>query len=66
MTKPDRSDDDDFYDQGFDRKGFVSVWAGKIEPRLESEIDVLQDLCGVGYYRLSDQEGNNFDFEEVK
>ena len=65
MTKPDRSDDDDFYDQGFDRKGFVSVWAGKIEPRLESEIDVLQDLCGVGYYRLSDQEGNNFDFEEV-
>ena len=65
MTRPDRSDDDDFYEQGFNRDGFVSVWAGKTDPRLEPEIDVLQELCGVGYYRLSDQEGNNLDFEEV-
>lgn len=65
MTKPDRSDDDDFYDQDFERDGFVSVWAGELAPRLGHEVDVLQERCGVGYYRLSDQEGNNFDFEEV-
>jgi hypothetical protein len=33
---------------------------GEIE---EKNVDVLQDLCGVGYYRLSDQESKNFNFD---
>lgn len=27
------------------------------------EIDILQENCGVGYYRLDDQESNCFNFE---
>ncbi len=59
----DYSDDDDFYTQNFQRDGLVSVWAG-LKPGT-GEVDVLQDLCGVGYYRLSDQEGNSRDCREV-
>lgn len=65
MTTPDRSDDDDFYTQDFERDGFVSVWVGKTDPRPAPDIDTLQELCGVGYYRLSDQESNHVDFREL-
>ncbi|WP_426318767.1 hypothetical protein [Pseudoduganella sp. R-43] len=61
----DYSDDDDFYGQGFQRQNKVSVWVGLDGSRGEPELDVLQDLCGVGYYRLSDQEHYNFDFAAV-
>ena len=61
----DYSDDDDFYGQDFQRQNKVSVWVGLDGSRGEPELDVLQDLCGVGYYRLSDQEHYNFDFAAV-
>lgn len=53
------SDSDEYYTQGFERDGVVSVWVG-LEPvgPEDAEVDVLQDLCGVGYYRLDDQEAN--------
>lgn len=41
----------------------VSVWIGLTGGSGEPDLDVLQDLCGVGYYRLSDQEHYNFDFD---
>ena len=44
-------DEDDFYGQGFERKGLVSVWLGtKPVGRVNPKLDVLQDLCGVGFY----------------
>ncbi len=57
MALRDHSDDDDFYSQGFERIGVVSVWAGLRPAGDRADVDVLQDLCGVGYYALSDQEG---------
>ncbi|NHZ63645.1 hypothetical protein [Massilia genomosp. 1] len=65
MTTPDRSDEDDFYTQDFERDGFVSVWVGKTDARHAPRVDILQELCGVGYDRLDDQEANSFDFDEV-
>lgn len=41
----------------------VSVWIGLTDDEGEPDLDVLQDLCGVGYYRLSDQEHYNFNFD---
>ncbi len=41
----------------------VSVWVGLAGDQGEPDLDVLQDLCGVGYYRLSDQEHYNFNFD---
>lgn len=65
MARRDYTDDEDFYSQGFDEKDVVSVWLG-LKARTEDEnIDTLQDLCGVGYYRLSDQESNSFNDEEA-
>ena len=63
MVRRNYSDDDDFYTQGFEKKGVVSVWLGMEGELAEKNIDTLQDLCGVGYYRLSDQEGKCFNFE---
>ncbi|BCL99361.1 hypothetical protein ACNRBS_04365 [Ralstonia pseudosolanacearum] len=63
MARRDYSDDEDFYSQGFERKGVVSVWLGLKDRGEESDVDTLQDLCGVGYYRLSDQESNSFNYE---
>lgn len=65
MAKRDYSDEPDFYGQGFAKEGFVSVWAGSTGADGDPDEDVLQDLCGVGYYRLSDQEGRCFDYELV-
>jgi hypothetical protein len=28
-------------------------------------VDTLQDSCGVGYYRLSDQESNHLDYQLI-
>lgn len=65
MATRDYSDDDDFYSQGFDKKGLVSVWVGLSGKRGIPNLDILQDLCGVGYYRLSDQESFNNGFQLV-
>lgn len=52
-------DEDDFYGQGFGRDGVVSVWAGTIPAGgLAPNVDILQDLCGVGHYSLDQQEVN--------
>lgn len=66
MATRDYSDDDDFYDQGFDKKGVVSVWVGLGGRTGIPDLDILQDLCGVGYYRLSDQESFNHGFQLVE
>lgn len=65
MAIRDYSEEDDYYDQGFHKEGLVSVWVGLSADDGEPDLDVLQDLCGVGYYRLSDQEHYNFGFELV-
>jgi hypothetical protein len=50
-------DEDDFYGQGFEREGVVSVWLGTEDPGVvDPKLDVLQDLCGVGYYNLDSTE----------
>ncbi len=65
MPLCDHSDDHDFYTQGFERNGVVSVWAGLRPADDRADVDVLQDLCGVGYYALSDQEGQASDGDAV-
>jgi len=57
MARCDYSDDDDYYSQGFEREGVVSIWLSSAEVD-DTETDVLQDLCGVGYYNLDNQESN--------
>ena len=55
-------DEDDFYGQGFERAGVVSVWLGTEPPgTVDPNLDVLQDLCGVGYYSLDSNEVNLLD-----
>jgi hypothetical protein len=55
-------DEDDFYGQGFERPGVVSVWLGTEPPgAVDPNLDVLQDLCGVGYYGLDSNEVNVLD-----
>ncbi|MBN3725677.1 hypothetical protein [Burkholderia sp. Ac-20379] len=66
MALRDDSDDEDFFGQGFAQEGMVSVWlfveaVRDVAPRT----DTLQDLCGVGYYRLSDQESFYYDHRLV-
>lgn len=63
MAFRDYSEDDDYYEQGFYHEGLVSVWLGLGGD--QGEADVMQDLCGVGYYDLSDQEIYHFDFKLV-
>jgi hypothetical protein len=65
MPLRDYSEDEDFYTQGFESTGEVSIWLGYSQDADEST-DVLQDLCGVGYYSLDDQEANCFSFELTK
>jgi len=50
-------DEDDFYGQGFGKEGVVSIWIGLSKPgSVDPKADILQDLCGVGYYSLDQQE----------
>jgi hypothetical protein len=50
-------DEDDFYGQSFQRDGVCSVWLGTTPAgTYEPNVDILQDLCGVGYYSLDNQE----------
>lgn len=43
---------------GFERDGFVSIWAFlREEDPADADKDVLQDLCGVDCYDLDSQEG---------
>ncbi len=66
MALNDYSDEDEFYEQGFEKDGVISVWVGLTDDSQDPEgLDVLQDLCGVGYYSLDDQEGNSINFESV-
>jgi hypothetical protein len=47
-------DEGDFYGQGFEQDGVVSVWVGLSNGADDrEEIDVLQDLCGIGCYEAS-------------
>nr|WP_231609730.1 MULTISPECIES: immunity 22 family protein [unclassified Pseudoalteromonas] len=65
VSKVDYSNEVDYYEQGFEEEGIVSVWLG-IEPLTnDEETDVLQELCGVGYYDISSQEGECFDFQDT-
>lgn len=66
MQVKDYSVEDDYYTQGFEKDGIVSIWVGLKDNTNDSEdLDVLQDLCGVGYYELSNQEANCFEFRRV-
>ncbi len=59
-------DEEDFYGQGFEQEGVVSVWVRFGDGTgVPEECDVLQDLCGVGYYDLDQQAANCFDFQMV-
>ncbi len=58
--------EEEFYGQGFDENSFVSIWLGLEDDSNDPDgLDVLQDLCGVGYYDLDNQEANCFDFKTV-
>ena len=60
------TDDEDYYAQGFERTGYVSLWLGLADQSTAGdEIDVLQDLCGVGYYNIDSQESNCDEFRVV-
>lgn len=65
MTRRDYSDDEDYYTQEFEQQDIVSVWLGMLGGEHDTEADVLQDLCGVGYYRLDDQEIHHVDFKQL-
>ena len=66
MALKDYSEEYDYYSQGFEKQGVVSIWVGLLDDEEDEEgIDVLQDLAGVGYYDLAFQEGNCFDYEMV-
>lgn len=66
MSLNDYSNETDYYEQGFEKEGVVSIWVGLLDNTDEpDEVDALQDLCGVGYYNLDDQESNSFDYEVV-
>lgn len=58
MALRDYSEDDDFYTQGFERPGVLSIWVSAKAVAPNSQTDVLQDLCGVGYYGVDNQEAN--------
>jgi len=69
MGLTDYSDEDDYYSQGFEKAGVVSIWVGLSPVTEGTRVDVLQDLCGVGYYNLDNQEANarpeTVSFEEL-
>ncbi len=65
MARRDYSDDDDFYEQNFEKKGVLSVWVSIDTCSEDKGVDTLQDLCGVGFYRLSDQESNHLDYQLI-
>lgn len=67
MALHDYSEEDDYYSQGFERAGVLSIWASVISRPARGEVDTLQDLCGVGYYNLDDQEAvvSGEEFEDI-
>lgn len=65
MDLQDLSEDDDFFIQNFTRPGFVSVWLASADFDLTQPGDALQTFCGVGYYRVDDQEANASDGEPL-
>jgi hypothetical protein len=63
MPRRDYSEDDDYYTQDFRRDGVVSIWIGLSQDSGDQSTDVLQDLCGVGYYSLDELESNCHSFD---
>jgi hypothetical protein len=62
----DEIDEGDFYGQGFTKAGVVSIWLGLTDlSGAPKNLDLLQDLCGVGYYDIDDQENNFQNYEVV-
>ena len=58
--------EEEYYGQNFEKDGVVSVWLGfTVDVDEPENLDVLQDLCGVGYYDIDNQESNTFNFESV-
>jgi hypothetical protein len=61
-------DPKDFYGQKFEKKGVASIWIGLMSKKEAGKLkgaDVLQDLCGVGYYDSDSNENNCYDFKPV-
>ena len=48
-------DEEDYYGQEFEKEGVLSLWVGMKDDSDLPDADVLQDLCGVGYYDLDQQ-----------
>ncbi|MFZ6747198.1 hypothetical protein ACO0LC_28615 [Undibacterium sp. JH2W] len=65
MGRSKYSDDEDYYSQDFEKSGVLSIWLGMTDRSLDKDVDTLQDLCGVGYYELSEQESNSYNYELV-
>ena len=66
MSVKDYSETEDYYSQGFEKDDVVSIWVGLLDNSEDShDVDVLQDLCGVGYYDIANQDSNSFDFQSV-
>lgn len=66
MMVTDYSNEEDYYSQGFEKENVVSIWVGTNTNETGDEnIDVLQDLCGIGYYDLDEQESNCFEYKSV-
>lgn len=63
MALKDNADDDDFCKQDFDQDGLVSIWLYLGSASGQANLDILQDLCGVGHDRLSDHESSRFESE---
>jgi len=59
-------DEDDYYGQPFDQEGVVSIWVGMEDNSNDPPgLEVLPDLCGVGYYDLDANEITHDGFELV-
>lgn len=65
MARHDYSEDGDYFTQGFEKTGFVSIWLQLKRRNTDESLDALQDLCDVGYYKIDDQESNTLGIEAV-
>ncbi|WP_222616544.1 hypothetical protein [Undibacterium umbellatum] len=65
LARKNYTENNDYYSQDFEKQGVVSLWLGLTDRSLAQDVDTLQDLCGVGYYQLSGQESNSFNYEHV-
>ena len=50
----------------FEAEGRVSIWLGTDDlSDFPQELDILQDLCGIGYYSIDLQDAFNEGFQEL-